>query len=507
MRSENGMTGLKPEGSLSPGFLWLGLITVLGAVLRFYHLGFQSLWMDEAYSVFVAGHSPGDIFTLQVHDSSPPLYYLMLHLWVKLWGYSEFAVRSLSVIAGIAMIPATAELARRIFRDVAPFRHVPLLAAFFVAVSPVQIYFSQETRMYTISGLLALVAVLGFLNARAGSRSGWVFIPAMAALNWLHNYGWFIWGALILWSLFRSRKLWIHHGLIAVLSVPWLVSALMQAGANTTAWIPRPGWLALYTSLLCFAGKFQFYSGTGYSRMVLPGIVIILLIMVISGITASRRGTRIPQAWFWILVLPLTLPIIISQLKPIYYPERHEFIFHAFILLYAAGIGVFFRKKWVLLLPFIFILGQAGLLTRYYAPAYSKSNDRSAAEKILELNPGPSDLIITTDLTATPLAYYLGNEPLNLLAFPRGTLGWLPGEYMRGDKTFVTNELQWLEGIIRESPETNQVILVVANRLAGDEMLIQWLNKRFLPGDTVTVPAPRLYNQVREIRVYRIGDR
>lgn len=72
----------------------LGLILVAGFLLRIYKLSSQSIWLDEAYSIY---HSQQNFMhVVSFKDLSPPLYYILLHFWIRLTGTSEFSVRLLS---------------------------------------------------------------------------------------------------------------------------------------------------------------------------------------------------------------------------------------------------------------------------------------------------------------------------------------------------------------------------------------------------------------------------
>ena len=75
----------------------------------------QSIWFDEAYSILVARHTPAEIVALAAADTHPPGYYLLLHGWGAIAGWSEFALRSLSVAAYGASLVVAGLLVRRMF--------------------------------------------------------------------------------------------------------------------------------------------------------------------------------------------------------------------------------------------------------------------------------------------------------------------------------------------------------------------------------------------------------
>ena len=134
------------------GLALLGIL-ILGSALRLLQLGTESFWFDEAYSVWVARHSLAWQFSLSTQRIFPLLYYVLLHFWLRL-GSSEVVVRALSALVGIGSIAALYALARDLFDQ-----RTALLSAYFLAISPLHLWFSQEARMYI------LVAPLGVCSA------------------------------------------------------------------------------------------------------------------------------------------------------------------------------------------------------------------------------------------------------------------------------------------------------------------------------------------------------
>jgi len=134
-------------------------ILLLAAFLRFYRLDAQSLWADEGNSVSLSGRSLDHITAGAAHDIHPPLYYYLLHFWMHVFGNSEFAVRALSALLGTALVYLTYLLGRHISNY-----WLGLIAAFLSAISPFQIYYSQETRMYILLATLSALSVYSFIR-------------------------------------------------------------------------------------------------------------------------------------------------------------------------------------------------------------------------------------------------------------------------------------------------------------------------------------------------------
>ncbi len=139
--------------------LILVLLLLLGiaAALRFYNLEAQSLWADEGNSAALATRSLAVIVQDAANDIHPPLYYWLLHLWTGIFGHEEAGLRSLSVMFGVLLVLATAELGRRLYHNAGG-----LAAGLIAALAPFQIYYGQETRMYILVALEAALTMLLF---------------------------------------------------------------------------------------------------------------------------------------------------------------------------------------------------------------------------------------------------------------------------------------------------------------------------------------------------------
>ena len=152
---------------------WLALvITLIGGGLRVLLLDHKGMWLDETFSVWLADHTVPDMLGWIVRvDQHPPLYYLLLHIWIALKGDTPYYVRQLSALFGTATIPVLYLIGKRISGAA-----VGLAAASFLALSPFHIYYAQETRMYTLLTLNAAVAIYALArlltDARAASPIG-----------------------------------------------------------------------------------------------------------------------------------------------------------------------------------------------------------------------------------------------------------------------------------------------------------------------------------------------
>ncbi len=238
------------------------IILVLAAALRFYRIDAQSLWNDEGNSARIAERNAALIVEGAAGDIHPPLYYLTLHAWRGLFGDSEAALRGLSAVFGLITVACVYLLGRQLFEA-----RVGLLAAFLAAVSPFQVYYSQEARMYmllTAIGLVAtylLVRLLDFWSLRprihiTHRRYYVLYAVAMAAGLYTHYAFPFIFVVhfvvVLAWSLYRPGGAlsrlgnWLPLAIAAiVLYLPWLPTALRQIAGWPSQAVPIDAGAAL----------------------------------------------------------------------------------------------------------------------------------------------------------------------------------------------------------------------------------------------------------------------
>lgn len=134
------------------------LLTIaLAFALRIYGLEHQDFWFDEAATSFIATRSYSEILS-HIREEAvlehPPLYYVLIHPWLGLVGQSEFSYRFFSVIFGVLLPPLLYRFGRLLFDN-----RVALLSALIATISPFQIYYAQEARMYTLTAFWGLLSI------------------------------------------------------------------------------------------------------------------------------------------------------------------------------------------------------------------------------------------------------------------------------------------------------------------------------------------------------------
>ena len=196
-------------------------IILLGIGLRLLILTQRgSFWFDEAFAVHFASMDIPRMLSYLKFENNPPLYFIVLHFWMKLFGYAELTVRMLSMAFGIAALPLIYLLGVRLHSKTAG-----LFATFLLAISTFQVFYATETRMYTMYLFLALLSIwlflksqnfannrqeLGIMNHESGVGSQcksiipYSLFIILPLLVWTHITAWMIIAALLIYLLIQS---------------------------------------------------------------------------------------------------------------------------------------------------------------------------------------------------------------------------------------------------------------------------------------------------------------
>lgn len=140
----------------------LTLIILLGFILRIIGLAKDGgLWFDGLWTWHIAKETfPfGILHKLMTEDFHFPLYYFLLHFWMKIFGDGDFVLRGLSYIFGVLAIPASYFAGKELNNE-----KTGLLTAALVAVSSFCIYYSQEVRFYSLMSLLVFLSIYFLLK-------------------------------------------------------------------------------------------------------------------------------------------------------------------------------------------------------------------------------------------------------------------------------------------------------------------------------------------------------
>ena len=234
------------------------VVLLAGLVLRFWTR--SALWLDEALTVNIASQPLHTLPTYLKRDGAPPLYYVLLHFSMKVFGTSDEGVRSLSALFSVATLPV-AWVAGRRFGG----RPAAWVLVIFLASSPFAVYYATEARMYSLEMFLTACGIVALVRAFEQPRWGnLVAVGAVvAALLYTQYWSLYLVGALGVWLAFQAwrgrppRQSPARWTLLAVALgcltfLPWLPTFLYQTRHTGTPWAGTPTYAAIVNAITGF---------------------------------------------------------------------------------------------------------------------------------------------------------------------------------------------------------------------------------------------------------------
>ncbi|NTV15385.1 MAG: hypothetical protein HGA96_15880 [Desulfobulbaceae bacterium] len=225
------------------------VLALTGVCLVLFRISHGSIWEDEAFSMAISERSFSDILRmLGGSDSSPPLYYFGLKVFVAIFGQSRVAFR---VFSALGLLAASLLLGygpvSRIFS-----RQAGQIYAFLMLFSSMNLTFAQEIRMYSWAlFFMTACGLFGYLYVRDGARRDLVFFGlASLAGAYTHYYVtfgvFFVHFYLLGWIVFcRRSRLRLFFGEVAgvaALFAPWFFSTFISQLSRhiENFWIQEP---------------------------------------------------------------------------------------------------------------------------------------------------------------------------------------------------------------------------------------------------------------------------
>ena len=379
-------------------------ITILGAVLRFYQLGFNSLWLDEAVSYTITNtESLSAVWTGAFNDHHAPLFFIIEWI-IHFISTSEFWLRVPSALAGTVTIPVIYFLGKELSNE-----NVGLVAALLLAVSPYHIYYSQEARMYAFVVLFVTLAYYLFFKAsRSSDGRYWVLMwLSCAAAFYTHFYTGFVIIPLVIgYFLLRDIKNinWFAGGALAafLLVLPILSSFLNQSGyfiGKVVTW-------GLNAVAIPFSTLIYF----SFQNQIVAAFFFLLFIFGLWLVVKKDRVLAITLSLF--LMVPLLCSMVMSGYIP-FNVRYHLYLLPLFLVVVSVGIEqlthIWSNRNGVIAAVFLILLAALITLPPYYS-TYSKEDWRGFSSRLqTTTNPGDA-LVIVPSYMSIPFNYYYSNS-------------------------------------------------------------------------------------------------
>jgi mannosyltransferase len=326
-------------------------------VVRIYNIEQKNVWFDEVYSWKLAQESFIQVIGLSSGDIHPPLYYIVLKIWMMVFGDSVFSIRFLSVVFSMFSLIFIYKICNLIFKDSLQ----TFLVIFLYAVSPLNIYYSQEARMLNLNMLLCLGSIYYFIlliNNYKTRYSVFYVIYSFLAL-YTHYFASFIIFTQFLIVLFEYRSkvipkelfkkiLW-KIGIAVLLFLPWIPVFIAQTSKGQT-WRTQQGiWKVTVGVYDYFREMFFSYYAAYESNLIIYSVtaltIFLILFFIYRLIKFYKSDDRKDKHLFYISLLflvPLLIATIISFRQSILL-SRYLSILVPLILI--AKVGLYFKIK------------------------------------------------------------------------------------------------------------------------------------------------------------------
>lgn len=309
-----------------PIFLILAGITV-SAIVRVIGLTDSCLWFDEIFSVQSAELGWIDLIEFVAEDIvHPPLFYLVLKLWMAIGGDGLLWLRLCSVLlATFAIVPLVF-----LGFELKLSQLSIAVATVFYAVNGALIKYSQEVRMYGLLLLLSTTSTWLFSRYYFRGKSFYSLLAVNLILIYTHYFGWFLILAQLILILSTQRiKFARMIGMISVLVVlfaPWTMYVYRRSESakihQNIGWIERPKFEALYQFFFDLIEPFYFQNSSVDSAASYVIVIPLSIVFLACGLTflfRKRDKTANTAALFLIVFLsiPVFFAVAISWLMPV----------------------------------------------------------------------------------------------------------------------------------------------------------------------------------------------
>jgi hypothetical protein len=362
-----GIDRAKDSVFAKPASAILALVAAIFVAARFWHLTAYSLWACESFGLYGARQDWSGLISYAVADvAHPPLFYMLLKVWITIGGESLLWLKLLPVLIAIATMLPFLLLCRELNLRAEEVN----LAFTLVAVNGYLIHFAQELRMYSLLmflGVCSFWLFVRFCNSEIDTKRD---LLALFAVNLLlvytHYFGWLVVGSEFVLLLFWGRRKLFSFSLsVAILILcfsPWAYivtqAAVRKGGWSIIDWIPRPNLFSLIHFYAAFNGPFNF-RGSTYLRLLLFGYPVLLWGWhIIRGSQNEDKGSGITFWWLFLFsFLPIALVYTVSQFLPQSVWVERYFIFMAipYMILGAMAVNRL-RPNWARTAIIVFIV-------------------------------------------------------------------------------------------------------------------------------------------------------
>ncbi|MCK4237051.1 MAG: glycosyltransferase family 39 protein [Candidatus Krumholzibacteria bacterium] len=421
--------------------LLLASIVAVAAFLRFFRLGGQSLWTDEMFSLGACKSPPGVSFWRKITwDVHGPLHSLILHFWSNL-SKSDAWLRAPSAIVGVLSVFFLYKWLVILKR-----RDLALIGALFLALSPFNLYYSQELRFYSLLNMFVIVSLIYFTRFLASPSLGrGAVLGVILALTCLSHFsGVFLCLAFLVYLVItrRLRGRCLRSGALAAFIVllivsPWVYREITFLGGIRVvdiSTIPVGERLRGELTLSVWSYPYALYAfSVGYSfgpslqelhlidsalellrSHALEILMTIFLFggLILSGFVRSAREKRLALFLTVVIVSVISVTVITMLNIKVFNVRYLTSAFPVFITLIVFGLPSGKLEKYALVVAVAAIMLISDW-NYHFVPRYARDDIKGAVNVIMEFeDEGDLILVLVPGVVNVFKYYYTGSNKI-----------------------------------------------------------------------------------------------
>lgn len=412
-------------------------LLAIAALLRIWFVGKTDLGYDESFSLYMALQSVPDAVRMLCNGDNPPLWEILLHFWVKVFGISEVAIRSLSLIFSVLTVIPIYFLGERHIHRLAG-----IAASLFYCFSTFSIYLAHDCRVYSLIGFCSACSAWLYISAARQPKPLKFILLTLVNLMLMYGHYLSVWIIVMEFVIALCvkpvrEKIWkpylLHAATLILLFVPMfpvLFGRFMDSGINGT-------WIAKTTSPEALYDFLWRMCNVPVTTILAIGILIAALTLLIINIIKKKChwGTLGILTLLW--VVPLLVSFVLSYFTGFFLDRYFYFLFPIFYLSVAAYCIYLFPKREVFGLSLMGVFALAMIVT--CSPDSSTKHFSSwhydvkpIVHQLMEAKEKENALVILPEYFDKQFTYYLDENHEAFLSQSQPTNYYVFQDYLSG---------------------------------------------------------------------------
>jgi len=322
------------------------LFFIINIAFKLVFINAQDICIDEPFTIYHAQFGIGDIITFLKPTNNPPLYEIILHFWIKVFGISAFSVRFLPVVFASATVIFIYKITRVLFN-----KQSAVTAACVFTFSNYVIYYSHDSRAYPLFLLLATASFYYFIKLLrewdgAGNKFWFFFINVL--MIYTHYFGFIVWFVqavyLLIYHKETIKSFFVHYAILLIFFLPQMLVFFQRAteSAVNGTWITNTvNAESLYNKIVLFSNM---------PMVAVICLVFILFYLIKKVFVKSKlpvnefelKNEILILIWFFV---PLLMMFAVSLKLPVFLDRYFIFISPAFYIMLGFIVNNLFKNK------------------------------------------------------------------------------------------------------------------------------------------------------------------